>query len=161
MNTLIRVALLGTGLALITTGCADRVSTRSQAPRSAPAHGAPGVSASRTTSSRPSMADQQADEKSPKPAANERPDRTGIAACDDYLDSYKACHRAAGIYRTDDIDNRYNMIRNTLLHDAKDSAARPELAARCNALASTLRQALHGKSCDTDTAPAEPSSATP
>lgn len=75
------------------------------------------------------------------------PDGTGVSACDDYLASYVACHRAAAIYRPDEIQGRYEAMRTSLLRDSKDPDIRPNLAARCNSLASQLRQALHGKSC--------------
>jgi hypothetical protein len=75
------------------------------------------------------------------------PDRTGIAACDDYLSSYLACHRAAGIYAPDQLEYRYEAMRTSLLRDSQKPDVRPQLAARCNSLATQLRQALHGKSC--------------
>ncbi len=74
-------------------------------------------------------------------------DATGIAACDDYLSSYLACHRAAAIYAPDQLQSRYQAMRTSLLRDSKNPDIRPHLAARCNSLASQLRQALHGKSC--------------
>jgi hypothetical protein len=75
------------------------------------------------------------------------PAQTGIAACDEYLASYKACHRAAGIYAPGQLDYRYRMMRTSLLRDSLDPDTRPQLAARCNSLALSLRDALHGKSC--------------
>lgn len=82
------------------------------------------------------------------------PDHTGIPACDDYLSSYMACHRAAGIFRPEDLPNRYQAMRTSLLLDSENPDIRPQLAARCNSLASTLREALHGKSCAANPAPA-------
>src|SRR5690242_8704195 len=38
------------------------------------------------------------------------PDSTGIAACDEYLASYKSCHLAAGVFARDQIDSRYDMM---------------------------------------------------
>lgn len=85
------------------------------------------------------------------------PNRTGIPACDDYLDSYKACHRAAGIYSPNTIDKHYRVMRDTLLSESRNPSSRSMLAARCVALASLLKKALHGKSC-TPPAPASASS---
>lgn len=90
----------------------------------------------------------------------ELPSRTGIAACDDYLASYKGCHRAAGIYAPGQLEGRYEAMRTSLLRDSQDPDIRPQLANRCNSLASQLRQALHGRACDvepasTSTAPSE------
>jgi hypothetical protein len=82
------------------------------------------------------------------------PDHTGIAACDDYLSSYLACHRAAGIYTPGQLPLRYEAMRTSLLRDSQDPDIRPQLAARCNSLASTLRDALHGKACDSSPTPA-------
>ncbi|HTH68869.1 MAG TPA: hypothetical protein VL545_11475 [Rhodanobacter sp.] len=90
-----------------------------------------------------------------KPAAEpDLSDNTGIAACDDYLASYLACHRAAAIYAPDQLQSRYEAMRSSLLRDSKNPDIRPQLAARCNSLASQLRQALHGKSCAENPAPA-------
>jgi len=82
------------------------------------------------------------------------PDRTGIPACDDYLASYMACHRAAGIFTPDQLPVRYQAMRTSLLADSQNPDIRPELAARCNGLATSLREALHGKSCAVSPAPA-------
>jgi hypothetical protein len=81
------------------------------------------------------------------------PDRTGIAACDDYLSSYMACHRAAGIYSPSQLPERYQAMRTSLLRDSENPDIRPQLADRCNSLATTLREALHGKSCAEKPAP--------
>lgn len=75
------------------------------------------------------------------------PANTGIPACDDYLASYRACHRAAAVYPPDQIDFHYRQMRQSLLRDSLSPEIRPQLAARCNSLAGTLRQALHGKAC--------------
>ena len=82
------------------------------------------------------------------------PDHTGIPACDDYLSSYMACHRAAGIFTPEQLPARYQAMRTSLLADSENPDIRPELAARCNSLAATLREALHGKSCAVSPAPA-------
>ncbi len=82
------------------------------------------------------------------------PDQTGIAACDDYLSSYLACHRAAGIFAPDQLQSRYEAMRTNLLRDSQNPDVRPQLAERCNSLARSLRDALHGKSCAANPAPA-------
>ncbi len=87
-------------------------------------------------------------------AAANLPDQTGIAACDDYLSSYMACHRAAQIFAPDQLPARYQAMRTSLLRDSMDPDIRPQLAARCNSLATQLRQALHGKSCAVEPAAA-------
>ena len=80
---------------------------------------------------------------------------TGIPACDDYLASYVACHRTAAIYPADQIEGHYEAMRDSLLRDSQDPNTRPQLGGRCTALAQTLRQALHGRSCS----PATPATA--
>lgn len=89
----------------------------------------------------------------PKPAP--LPEHTGIPACDDYLSSYIACHRAANVFPPDQLQQRYEMMRNTLLRDSQNPETRPFEAKRCNALAAALHDALHGKSCDAEPAPAD------
>lgn len=79
------------------------------------------------------------------------PNSTGIPACDDYLASYVSCHAAAGVYTPDQIQSRYEDMRTSLLQDSVDPNTRPQLGARCTALAKQLRTTLQGKSC---TAPA-------
>lgn len=82
------------------------------------------------------------------------PESTGIAACDEYLASYKSCHLAAGIFARDQIDSRYDMMRTSLLRQSQDPDMRGQLGARCASLAGQLKDALHGKSCADTPAPA-------
>ena len=84
------------------------------------------------------------------------PNSTGIPACDDYLASYVSCHAAAGVYTSDQLQSRYQDIRTSLLQDSVDPNTRPQLGARCTALAKQLRDTLHGKSC----APVSPAAST-
>lgn len=82
---------------------------------------------------------------------------TGIGACDDYLASYKGCHRAAGIFSADTLDHHYQEMHDHLVELSKDPRMRDQLAARCTALANQLKKALHGKSCDAPPASASSS----
>lgn len=90
----------------------------------------------------------------PSPAQAGPNEMVGVASCDQYLSTYKACHRAAGIFAPDQIDARYDMMRGTLLRDAKDPAKRAALDQRCRALSKQLNDALHGKSCNAVPVPA-------
>ena len=81
---------------------------------------------------------------------NETGAATGIAACDDYLASYKGCHRAAGIFSSGTIDEHYEEMRDNLVKLSKQPKMRDTLAARCTALANQLKKALHGKSCEAE-----------
>ena len=71
----------------------------------------------------------------------------GVASCDQYLSTYKACHRAAGIFAPGQIEPHYESMRQGLLRDARDPVKRAALDQRCQSLARQLQEALHGKSC--------------
>lgn len=153
------IALLGAGLML--TGCANHPA------RTGPTETSRSPSAPQTQptsrpqpSENPSAGHAAHSGRAASTSAPEQPDQlpegTGVPACDDYLSSYVACHRAAAIYRPDEIQGHYQAMRTSLLRDSQDPGIRPNLAARCNSLASQLRQALHGKSCEGT--PATPSS---
>ncbi|TCV97188.1 hypothetical protein EC912_101183 [Luteibacter rhizovicinus] len=102
----------------------------------------------KTTSTTPRTSRQASANNAPLP------ENTGIAACDEYLASYKSCHLAAGIYKSGDIETRYEDMRTSLLRQSQDPDMRDQLSARCTSLASQLKQALHGKSCTDAPAPA-------
>jgi hypothetical protein len=78
---------------------------------------------------------------------------TGIPACDSYLDSYLACHRAAGTYAADTLQTHYQAMRDTLLQEAHDPGVRPYLANRCMGLAQQLQASLQGRACAPSGAP--------
>jgi len=78
---------------------------------------------------------------------------TGIPACDSYLDSYLACHRAAGTYAADTLQTHYQAMRDTLSQEANDPAVRPYLANRCIGLAQQLQASLQGRACTPSSAP--------
>ena len=73
---------------------------------------------------------------------------TGIDSCDAYLSSYLACHRSAQIYPSDQLDSRYQAMRDSLQQQAQDPAIRPQLGERCRLLSTQLQTALAGKSCN-------------
>lgn len=152
-----RLALLATCLAM--AACADHpprpTPTAHPAPASAPAP-TPAPSAAAPVAAPGSDVDEAVADEPVAPDAG-RP--TGIAACDDYLASYRGCHRAAKVYAPGQIEPHYRLMRQSLMRDAADPATRPQLARRCNALAATLRQALHGKSCEAEAPAASGSSA--
>lgn len=150
MPKLLRPALAGLLATMLLSGCADkptRPASRSgtSSPAAAAAGGGDQEGVTATTRHRRTTREERAEKKAE--ADRKLPANTGIAACDDYLASYRACHRAAQIYPPDQIQMRYEMMRNSLLKDSLDPNIRPQLAERCNALAGSLRQALHGKSC--------------
>ncbi|MGB3461611.1 MAG: hypothetical protein WBA33_06580 [Rhodanobacter lindaniclasticus] len=146
MTTPFRLALASTfTAALLLAGCARKTETR-------PA--APATSQAATSSGGASTSARQAAHHTATPSDAGLPEQTGIPACDDYLSSYLACHRAAGIFSAEQLPSRYEAMRTKLLRDSQDPDVRPQLAGRCNSLARSLREALHGKSCAANPAPA-------
>lgn len=149
MNRLLRPVLIGVLAALALAGCADKPVrpaptahpvTTSTAPRSPHAAATPSTAAASSTRTHRDTGAAPADDQA----------TTGIPACDDYLASYRACHQVAKVYAPDQIESRYQMMRKSLLDDSRNPSIRPQLSERCNALASSLRQALHGQSCAAD-----------
>lgn len=143
MPTLSRPILAAMIASLLLAGCAQHENARSTRPA------ATTTSTTSTTSTTPrARAAPARSETVPGEATQASlPDKTGIPVCDDYLSSYLACHRAAAIYAPSQLQSRYEAMRTSLLRDSKNPDIRPQLGARCNSLASQLREALHGKSC--------------
>lgn len=146
MFTLSRLTLAAAIMGLLLAGCADHPATRattSTSTTTAPSRSSDSSTRHSETTTRSSSTHTSARATS----SSDQPESTGIAACDDYLSSYIACHRAAKIYSPDQLPSRYEAMRTSLLRDSQNPDIRPQLGARCNSLASQLRQALHGKSC--------------
>ncbi|SFS01833.1 hypothetical protein SAMN05216570_1566 [Dyella sp. OK004] len=138
-----RLALIILSGGLVLAGCADKTT------RPTTTSATSGSSSTTTTQGTTTRSSGTAVSK-PRPAkaaTQALPDNTGVQACDDYLASYMACHQAAGIYAPDQIEGRYEAMRNSLLKDSLDPTIRPQLERRCTSLASQLHQALHGKAC--------------
>jgi hypothetical protein len=155
MSVMPRLTLLTVAAALITVGCAHQPPARTTAVTTTRTTAAPVSTTTKTATGTPHRA--PASNTSTASAPANLPTSTGIAACDDYLASYLACHRAANIFPPTQLQSRYNAMRTSLLRDSLDPDIRPQLATRCNSLASMLRDTLHGKSCDTNAAPASTS----
>ena len=132
-----RLALLALIAGLTVAGCADK-----------PARHTTTTASTHTTSRSTVTAKPRPTAPAQPETSSTAPAKTGIAACDDYLASYVACHRAAGIYAPDQIETRYDQMRHSLIEDSQDPDMRPQLGTRCVALANQLHQVLHGKSCD-------------
>lgn len=151
MSTLPRLTLAVSLAGLLLAGCSDHKTTRPSATsttttvRTAPA---PVTRSAATARGNEGASRRAAPTSTRDVSAAGQPENTGIAACDDYLSSYLACHRAAKIFAPDQLQTRYEAMRTSLLRDSQNPDIRPQLGARCNSLASQLRQALHGKSCD-------------
>ena len=140
MPTLSRPILAALIASLLLAGCAQHENARSTRPA---------ATTTSTTSTTPRARAAPARNETARGEATQAslPDKTGIPVCDDYLSSYLACHRAAAIYAPSQLQSRYEAMRTSLLRDSKNPDIRPQLGARCNSLASQLREALHGKSC--------------
>jgi len=143
-NRPILLALLACSVAL--AGCSSKPATTHPATAATAPHGTAATpTAPATGVTRPKAT------TAARPGGKQLPDSTGIPACDDYLASYVACHRVAAIYTPDQVEPRYEQMRTSLITDSLDPNIRPQLGARCTSLAQQLRQALHGKSCDSAT----------
>lgn len=154
-----RFTLAGAVAVLLMAGCAHQPPAKTTTVTATRTTSTPVSDGSTTTASvarTPHRAAAGSSATSSSSSAN-LPSSTGIAACDDYLSSYMACHRAANIFAPGQLQSRYDAMRTSLLRDSQDPDIRPQLAARCNSLASQLRDALHGKSCDANAAPASTS----
>jgi hypothetical protein len=81
---------------------------------------------------------------------------TGVPACDAYLASYLACHRAAAVFPAGQLQAHYQAMRDSLLGASRDPQTRPYLDARCRLLSSQLSQSLPGRSCDAPVTTATP-----
>jgi len=149
MPTLTRLTLAATIGGLLLTGCAQHKATRTTTtPTAATASATTTTSTPVTSTSKPHQKRRTVDANGHITVTDvDLPERTGIPACDDYLSSYLACHRAAAIYAPNQLQSRYEAMRTSLLRDSENPDIRPQLGARCNSLATQLRQALHGKSC--------------
>jgi len=136
-----RLLIFSCAAALLLAACASHPQRQEHA---APPTGA----ASRQTRSVPVIprnAPEPATSAGRAPAPN---GMVGVASCDQYLSTYKICHRAAGIFAPDRVEAQYEMMRDGLLRDARDPVKRATLDQRCHALYRDEQQALHGKSCD-------------
>jgi hypothetical protein len=91
-----------------------------------------------------------------RPAAPPAPAAiTGVPSCDAYLASYLACHRAAATFPADQLQARYQAMRDGLQQASRDPRTRPYLDARCQLLSSQLQQGLRSRPCGVPaTAPA-------
>lgn len=151
LNRLTLTLMISGGLLL--AGCAQHQETR---PMPAPAK-TRATSPSSSPAGRVSRPSSVAAAEGADHDRTSLPQTTGIPACDDYLSSYIACHKAAQIYAPGQLPSRYRAMRDSLLRDSQNPDIRPQLAARCNSLASQLREALHGKACDVNPSPSSSS----
>jgi hypothetical protein len=96
-------------------------------------------------------------EAPPPPVKAQQVVDIGIPACDAYLNSYLACHRAAQIFPADTLQSHYQAMLSSLQQSAADPQVRPYLAGRCVALRQQLEMTLQGRACSAPaTTPATP-----
>lgn len=127
---------LACACALLLAGCASHPRRSTATPGNGASHAAPPLPGNETGTA--------PNEQLP-PAPN---GMVGVASCDQYLSTYKACHRAAGIFAPGQVEARYELMRDSLLRDARDPVKRATLDQRCSALSRQLQEALHGRSCN-------------
>src|SRR5687768_9104807 len=71
----------------------------------------------------------------------------GIEACDDYLESYRSCHRVIGIYPPDSIESRYDTLRARLVEQSRDPVNHDALRLQCESLGADMKTTLDGRDC--------------
>ena len=74
----------------------------------------------------------------------------GVEACDDYLETYRGCHRALGMYPPDSIEARFQQLRSSFVARATDPATHESLERQCESLAEDMETALDGRDCAKD-----------
>ena len=85
---------------------------------------------------------------SPSPSPGFEDDElVGVEACDDYLESYRSCHRVIGMYAPDTIEGRYGQLRARLVERGRDPAQHDALRLQCESLASDMKTTLDGRDC--------------
>jgi hypothetical protein len=95
---------------------------------------------------------QAARKEAPPPPVNaQQAVDIGIPACNAYLNSYLACHRAAQVFPADTLQSHYQAMLSSLQQSAADPQVRPYLAGRCVALRQQLEMTLQGRSCSAPT----------
>lgn len=89
------------------------------------------------------------------PAATSPPSRqddaaqfTGVAVCDEYLASYRACRLTLGALSEDVVNERVETWRTRWQAMARDPAKREELEQQCQNLTAVIQDALDGRTCD-------------
>lgn len=88
----------------------------------------------------------------PAPAPLADDELVGVEACDDYLESYRSCHRVLGMYPADSLESRYRTLRARFVEQAVDPATHESLKLQCESLAKDMSTALDGRDCpDEDT----------
>ena len=153
MPTPFRIVLGALTASVLLIGCAHDKATPQHRPAMTAASSSTSPGPARHATPRADAADATSTAHTPPTVSPTLPEKTGIGACDDYLSSYLACHRAAQIYSPEQLPIRFEAMRTSLLRDSMDPTIRPQLANRCNSLATQLRQALHGKACAPDPVP--------
>lgn len=83
----------------------------------------------------------------PPPAPIADDELVGVESCDDYLETYRSCHRVIAMYPPDSIEGRYQTLRARLVENARDPANHDGLALQCESLARDMETALDGRDC--------------
>lgn len=119
----LRAALLVATVIVAATGCAG-------APRSTPSAPAPDAAAMTQAAGAP----------------------TGIRTCDAYLERYRACHAMIGAYRAEQVEDRYQALRDKLMERVGTPEGRERAQAECRMLSEAMDAALEGRACTADAA---------
>jgi hypothetical protein len=108
---------------------------------------APRTTAAPAPKRAPSDASAPADSSLPPPAPVADDELVGVESCDDYLETYRSCHRVIAMYPPDSIEERFQTLRARLVENARDPAKHDGLALQCESLARDMETALDGRDC--------------
>jgi hypothetical protein len=153
MNRTWKTTSLALGAALALGACtgdgtrSDVAYDDEDTPRSAPAERPATAPAPATAATAPKRAPIDAT-TTPAPAPLAGDDElVGVESCDDYLETYRSCHRALGMYPPETIDARFQELRSSFVARAADPSTHDSLSKQCESLAEDMETALDGKDC--------------
>lgn len=88
--------------------------------------------------------------RAPAPPKLPEPNRqfTGVAVCDEYLASYRGCHRVIGTTDPVVVEQRLESLRTNWQSLASDPDQRETLVSQCQNLTDLMKDALNGRACE-------------
>jgi len=72
---------------------------------------------------------------------------TGVPVCDNYLASYRQCHKTIGQAAPAAIDGNFERLRDSLVRESGTPEGRAQISGRCKNLAALVQEALAGRKC--------------
>ncbi len=132
---------------LVLSACAQK-QTRSDDVAPAPgSQGAPPPAAPAVAPTPPAAAPAPRAPVPPTPSEASR-QFTGVSVCDEYLASYRGCHRVIGTTDPAVAEQRLESLRANWQSLARDPDQRETLVSQCQNLTDLMKDALNGRSCE-------------